>query len=191
LDLGFGWTNKTVRRNSFCANQILNERNGWHYWRSTSLYRNGCNRTSLWSITIIDVAKKKYLAVKWLSFALERRHPRASILVSFRVSSWPLDLDQLMRKELRRHWPRSNRAWSRQRWKVATALCCHCCEFSLDSSLHRASLTITNTSHRWIRSRALASSNRTCQIAMYLLLFPELSSNWKKWSGVCCLAGWF
>ena len=147
--------------------------------------------TPLWSITIIDVAKKKYLAVKWLSFALERRHPRASILVSFRVSSWPLDLDQLMRKELRRHWPRSNRAWSRQRWKVATALCCHCCEFSLDSSLHRASLTITNTSHRWIRSRALASSNRTCQIAMYLLLFPELSSNWKKWSGVCCLAGWF
>jgi hypothetical protein len=59
LDLGFGWTNKTVRRNSFCANQTLNERNGWHYWRSTSLYRNGCNRTSLWSITIIDVAKKK------------------------------------------------------------------------------------------------------------------------------------
>jgi hypothetical protein len=43
--------------------------------------------TPLWSITIIDVAKKKYLTVKWLSFALERRHPRASILVSFRVSS--------------------------------------------------------------------------------------------------------
>jgi hypothetical protein len=60
-------------------------------------------------------------------------------------------------------------------------LCCHCREFSLDSSLHRASLTITNTSHRWISSWALASSNRTCQIAMYLLLFPELSSNWKKW----------